>query len=828
MEATSFHTTTASIARQQHSQAPNALPGREMLQPGPRVIFAGNNTSQLTEHDAVAVRNLEAFAVDHPEAVDSFGNRLGLGLVGIRCIHCAGVEAGLSSVIFPRSLQEMGDCIREMAELHLGKCHRTPQRVRQLLEGALQRRHEAKNEGGSVWYQEQQDREKLLNFCATRCQELRLVDNYPPSTGIMFSYYGARIMHPSESLFEEAKQPARPASSLDEPFDPSDIPFDDLNPEPFMVQVDNPTLDPGYDNMPSNFPFFREPSGDWICKFCQHLHPQYRDGQSRWSSSDRSAPPAHFIDFHLNHCRMYQQSLLQDYRGPPNPVVLPNPIRAPEARPAIPTAASAATARQPAEAATGTRTLAGVSGGGSQKRVSVFLVLMYFARINKNSVQLPRQPAIVSASGSSGTAQQRAIAFLEANDMSGLDTDGTMLPVESQLVIDEDRLLLTDYFYYLFKQLRLCRFTETDRKTRGGKRQTIKIGYGGLQCVHCAGQPNPRKFFWANVDRIANSFAEMPSHILKCRHCPVATRDALLTLKETHAEQMTSLPRGSQKVFLRRMWRRLHKNDPKDDATSEPARSTSAASRRKAPPPPSIDTSLAEGSARPRKVAKTKEPGGSPGTSISDGTVVVVERSTDEAAKALVYGAAQTGPPSPSSRVLLSTPEDKQWLSDYDCFVRRQIEVFCASREDIELATKERKFNVKEGQVGIRCIHCALSKKGVHEGGGIFYPQSINAIYDAVRDFLRLHLDTCTNLPQDVGSRLKGDTQGASSLSSVLRNYFQMSAKCIGLVDTKDGIRATGESMPLQSQEFTFIERKSPAREGKGGRKREPDERAEI
>ena len=408
--------------------------------------------------------------------------------------------------------------------------------------------------------------------------------------------------------------------------------------------------------------------------------------------------------------------------------------------------------------------------------------------------------------------------------MSGLDTDGTMLPAESQLVIDEDRLLLTDYFYFLFKQLRLCRFTEQDRKTRGGKRQTIKIGYGGLQCVHCAGQPNPRKFFWANVDRIANSFAEMPSHILKCRQCPVTIRDALLILKETHAGQMTSLPRGSQKVFLRRMWRRLHENDPRDDETPEPARPTSSLRGRKAPPPPSIDTFLSEGSPPPRKVAKKTESGGSPGTSISDGTVAVVERSTDEAAKALAYGAAQAGPPSPSSRVLLSTPEDKQWLSDYDCFVRRQIEVFCASREDIELAAKKRNFSVKEGQVGIRCIHCALSKKEVHEGGGVFYPQSINTIYDAVRDFLRLHLENCTNLPPDVDSRLKGDTQGASSLSSVLRNYFQMSAKCIGLVDTNDGIRATGESMPLQSQEFTFVERKSPPRD----RKREPDEMAEI
>ena len=392
-----------------------------------------------------------------------------------------------------------------------------------------------------------------------------------------------------------------------------------------------------------------------------------------------------------------------------------------------------------------------------------------------------------------------------------MDIDGTPLPHESKLVADDDRLLLTDYFYYLFKQLRLCRFTENDRKTRGGKRQAIKLGYGGLQCVHCAGQQNPRKFFWANVDRIANSFAEMPSHILKCRHCPPATRDALLTLKETHADQMTRLPRGSQKVFLRRMWRRLHANDPKDESTfGADGPSPAAASRRRPLPPPEIETSMPEASPRPSKVARKREStSGSPGTSVSDGTVVVVERSTEEAAKALAYASMQSGPPSPSSRVLLSTPEDKQWLSDHDCFVRKQVEVFCATREDVEQANR----SAKEGQVGIRCIHCALSKQAAHQGGGVAYPASIVALYDSVREFQRTHLEECSNLPADVRSRLV-TAKGTSSLSSVLRNYFQMSAKSIGLVDTKDGIRATGQSVPLQSQEFTFAERKSPPREG--------------
>ena len=79
------------------------------------------------------------------------------------------------------------------------------------------------------------------------------------------------------------------------------------------------------------------------------------------------------------------------------------------------------------------------------------------------------------------------------------------------LVEPSDTDLLTDYFFHMLQQLVVCRFSEKDRKTRGGKRENIKIGYGGLQCIHCIEAPSARKFFWSTVDRLANSFAEIPS-----------------------------------------------------------------------------------------------------------------------------------------------------------------------------------------------------------------------------------------------------------------------------------------------------------------------------
>lgn len=371
------------------------------------------------------------------------------------------------------------------------------------------------------------------------------------------------------------------------------------------------------------------------------------------------------------------------------------------------------------------------------------------------------------------------------------DPENAKIP---RLVLDEDKLLLTDYFYYLMKQLRLCRFSESDRKTRGGKREKIKIGYGGLQCVHCCDVANSRKFFWSNVDRLANSFAEIPGHILKCRRCPQPTKDALLQLKAFHPEQMARLPRGSQKVFFRRMWRRLHDEDSGAAIDATPSNEENITPEKKA----QHESPEGKGPETPKEA--TTSPAGSPTSSGS----VKAQRTTKEAAKALAELGTQSGDIPPSSRVMLAIPEDKEWLSDMDCFIRNQLEVFCATEEDVATAQTDRKYPIHVGQVGIRCIHCSTGKQGGAQGQAVSYPFSITGIYESVREFQRLHLDSCENLPAETKSKLK-DFKGSSSLSSVLRKYYILGAKGLGLRDTREGIQASGESAPIGPQSaFSF------------------------
>jgi len=492
--------------------------------------------------------------------------------------------------------------------------------------------------------------------------------------------------------------------------------------------------------------------------------------------------------------------------------------------------------------------------------------------------ELPLPPG-VNGTGSDASIQA-AISYLVQQE----STRRLPPPKDPQieLVSSDDRLLLTDYFNHLIRQLRLVRFSEADRKTRGGKREKVALGYGGLECVHCIGQPGARKFFWSNVDRLSNSFAEIPGHILKCNYCVPEIKAALLELKLRHAKQMSQMPRGSQKVFFRRVWRRIHDDDPSPSSVSlaptlpalNAAAATCAAStvgmastaigsvgrkntksdmrgagttsstpvRGNDVSPNSMErsatkslASLAKGGSALRTPKSTRVTSGAnvvlnPSIIIGPhahllGTDAFIDAEPScgtckHGAEALAHAAAaqSTGEYHSLPMVMLAISEDKEWLSDHDCFVRRNVEVFAAEEKDVLTAAADRKVCISVGQVGIRCLHCAVAvsrysggRRGAR-GTAVAYPHSISSIYECVKDFHRNHLvNNCPHLPPEVKSKtseLKGTM--ATSLSSVLRRYYVMAAKALGMVDTaKEGIRAGGISIPLGSsaeQEYALAE----------------------
>jgi len=346
---------------------------------------------------------------------------------------------------------------------------------------------------------------------------------------------------------------------------------------------------------------------------------------------------------------------------------------------------------------------------------------------------------------------------------------------KSDLTCPEDRELITNFLYTVIGQLRRCSFAESDTKTaRGGVRTNTDIGFGGMQCIHCMDKNYPRKFFWSNVDRLANSFSEISNHVIRCKHVPPELGTHLTHLKSLHQDQMSQLPRGSQKVFFRRMWRRIHGEEHEPFI---PVLGRSNPKSEKLCSSPSLHESKAE------IVESTVER--------RNENDIEIEMAPREAAKAL---AEMIGNPlSCSKRVLLGTNEDKDWLSENDCYLRRNIEVFCATSNSTR--AKGRHSKVSIGRIGFRCVHCTKSMHDVPlSQSAYFFPKTVDKIYHCVREFHQEHLRHCPFISEEGKVRFKSFSL-STNMCVVLRQYYVDSAKKLGMHDTPSGIRVHNENI---------------------------------
>lgn len=131
----------------------------------------------------------------------------------------------------------------------------------------------------------------------------------------------------------------------------------------------------------------------------------------------------------------------------------------------------------------------------------------------------------------------------------------------SKVVLGEDRNLVTDYIYFLMSQYQFCRLAEPDRTDESRKK--MQIGHGGLQCIHCRDQANPRRFYYTSGDILSSGSFRMANHTINCACCPREIKEKLLRLKRLNEEQRAQKPQGSRLKFFRRVWRRMQgETDP--------------------------------------------------------------------------------------------------------------------------------------------------------------------------------------------------------------------------------------------------------------------------
>ena len=121
------------------------------------------------------------------------------------------------------------------------------------------------------------------------------------------------------------------------------------------------------------------------------------------------------------------------------------------------------------------------------------------------------------------------------------------------LVGPEDKPTIADFLYRVMEQLQPCRFTDADRN----KRRSKNLGSIGVECRHCAGKIDGRKFFWSSVSAAESNFVSVHSHMMECRYIDDSLKTELARLKTLRREQTSQLKNGSQKAFFTRVWERL-------------------------------------------------------------------------------------------------------------------------------------------------------------------------------------------------------------------------------------------------------------------------------
>ncbi|KAG7347938.1 hypothetical protein IV203_016643 [Nitzschia inconspicua] len=158
-------------------------------------------------------------------------------------------------------------------------------------------------------------------------------------------------------------------------------------------------------------------------------------------------------------------------------------------------------------------------------------------------------------------------AMMEEPQIVLTDVSFTDLLGDSTLVSLKDRDLIPDSLFIALAQLKPCKLQQADRV---GCYKTREIGFVGMCCKHCGGQPGFGRYFPNSVRSLAQTTTSQTilKHIGgKCRFCPPTIRKAVLELQrqQAHKEGLASnRPRyGSRKIFFQRMWARLHgKNQP--------------------------------------------------------------------------------------------------------------------------------------------------------------------------------------------------------------------------------------------------------------------------
>lgn len=133
--------------------------------------------------------------------------------------------------------------------------------------------------------------------------------------------------------------------------------------------------------------------------------------------------------------------------------------------------------------------------------------------------------------------------------------------------------------------------------------------------------------------------------------------------------------------------------------------------------------------------------------------------------------------------ILLYLDCDKEVLSDYQCLLRQQIELFEAGPQEIRGNAQGRNTPLVLGQVGIRCRHCAPSPIAARTRGAVYYSQTIEGVYQVSQNMTKVHLShRCHRVPEDIKTKLKS-YQKANIRASGGKQYWSDAVRALNVYE---------------------------------------------
>eukprot|EP00542_Grammatophora_oceanica_P000749 CAMPEP_0194069964 /NCGR_PEP_ID=MMETSP0009_2-20130614/87923_1 /TAXON_ID=210454 /ORGANISM="Grammatophora oceanica, Strain CCMP 410" /LENGTH=167 /DNA_ID=CAMNT_0038723193 /DNA_START=36 /DNA_END=539 /DNA_ORIENTATION=- len=126
---------------------------------------------------------------------------------------------------------------------------------------------------------------------------------------------------------------------------------------------------------------------------------------------------------------------------------------------------------------------------------------------------------------------------------------------------------------------------------------------------------------------------------------------------------------------------------------------------------------------------------------------------------------------------------DDDSLSDYQCLVRKQIELFEAAPADVASNAQGRNKPIVLGQVGIRCRHCSKIPPRHRTRGAVYYPSKALGLYQAAQNMASAHLCShCQLIPDSLRQELVVLRDRKSSAGGG-KQYWADAVRALGVIE---------------------------------------------